>query len=78
MKQRRLLTLALAAGCASLVAPLRAQSLSASVRRVGVLVPSTRAKEEIILRPLFDQMSELGRVEGQNIAYDRSCCMPIR
>jgi hypothetical protein len=40
------------------------------MRRVGVLVPSTRAKEEVILKPFFDQMRELGWVEGQNIAYD--------
>jgi putative ABC transport system substrate-binding protein len=41
------------------------------MRRVGVLVPSTRAKEEVILKPFFDQMRELGWVEGQNIVYDR-------
>ena len=40
------------------------------MRRVGVLVPSTRAKEEVILKPFFDQMRELGWDEGQNIAYD--------
>jgi len=42
------------------------------LRRVGVLAPSTNAKEEITLKPFFDQMRQLGWVEGQNIAYDRA------
>jgi putative ABC transport system substrate-binding protein len=41
------------------------------VRHIGVLAPSTRAKEEITLKPFFGRMSELGWVEGINIAYDR-------
>jgi putative ABC transport system substrate-binding protein len=41
------------------------------LRRVGVLAPSTQAKEEVILRPFFDQMAQLGWVEGQTITYDR-------
>ena len=40
------------------------------MRRVGALVPSTRAKEEITLRPFFDEMRQLGWVDGRNIAYD--------
>jgi putative ABC transport system substrate-binding protein len=43
----------------------------AELRRVGVLAPSTQAKEELTLKPFFDQMRELGWIEGQNIAYDR-------
>ena len=50
---------------------LRAQTPAAALRRVGVLVPSTREKEDVILKPFFDQMRELGWIEGQNIAYDR-------
>ena len=42
------------------------------MRRVGVLAPSTLAKEEVTLKPFFDQMRQLGWVEGQNIAYDRA------
>jgi putative ABC transport system substrate-binding protein len=42
-----------------------------ALRRVGVLAPSTPAKEEAVLRPFFDQMSQLGWVEGRTIAYDR-------
>jgi putative ABC transport system substrate-binding protein len=41
------------------------------MRRVGVLAPSTQAKEEVTLKPFFDQMRELGWIEGKNIAYDR-------
>lgn len=50
---------------------LWAQASTGSLRRVGVLAPSTNAKEEIVLKPFFDQMRELGWIEGQNIAYDR-------
>jgi putative tryptophan/tyrosine transport system substrate-binding protein len=70
MNQRRLLVLALAAGLSGRTTLPRAQTSGASLRRVGVLAPSTRAKEEITLKPFFDQMRELGWVEGQNIAYD--------
>jgi putative tryptophan/tyrosine transport system substrate-binding protein len=70
MKPRRNLMLALAAGFAGLVAPLRAQSPSANLRRVGVLAPGTQAKDEITLKPFFDQMRQLGWIGGQNIAYD--------
>jgi putative ABC transport system substrate-binding protein len=71
MNQRRLLVLALGASLSGHAALLRAQTSSGSMRRVGVLAPSTRAKEEVTLKPFFDQMRELGWVEGQNIAYDR-------
>ena len=71
MNQRRLLVLTMGAGLAGHAGLLRAQSPTAGMRRVGVLAPSTRAKEEIILKPFFDEMRQLGWVEGQNIAYDR-------
>ena len=58
------------AGLANPVSLLRAQTASVGMRRVGVLVPSTRAKEEITLRPFFDEMRQLGWVDGRNIAYD--------
>ena len=70
MNQRRLLVFALGAGVAAHAILLRAQPSSEGMRRVGVLAPSTRAKEEITLKPFFDQMRQLGWVEGQNIAYD--------
>ena len=71
MMQRRLLLLALGAASSGSPVLLRAQTSTANLRRVGVLAPSTRAKEEVILKPFFDQMRALGWIEGQNIAYDR-------
>ena len=72
MNPRRLLLLTLGASLSGQAALLRAQTPAKTLRRVGVLAPSTRAKEEVTLRTtFFDQMHELGWVEGQNIAYDR-------
>ncbi|MGJ7512577.1 ABC transporter substrate-binding protein [Variovorax sp. GT1P44] len=51
-------------------AALQAQTAT-GLRRVAVLAPSTRANEDITLKPFFDQMRELGWIEGQNIAFDR-------
>jgi len=73
MNPRRLLVLALGAALGGHAALLRAQTPSANLRRVGVLTPSTRAKEDVILKPFFDRMHELGWIEGQTIAYDRVC-----
>ncbi len=41
-------------------------------RRVGVLAPSTHAREEVTLRPFFDGMRELGWIEGRNVVYHRA------
>jgi len=41
------------------------------LRRVAVLAPSSAAREEVVLKPFFKQMGELGWVEGQNVVYDR-------
>jgi putative ABC transport system substrate-binding protein len=71
MNQRRLFLLTLSAGLCIDAAQLRAQTPSAGMRRVGVLAPSTRAKEDITLRPFYERMREFGWVEGQNILYDR-------
>lgn len=49
MKQRRLLVLALGARLSGHTALLRPQTSSASLRRIGVLAPSTQIKEEITL-----------------------------
>ena len=72
MNPRRLLLLALGAGLSGHASLLRAQAPATNLRRVGVLAPSTRAKEEVILKPFFDQMREMGWIEGQTIAYDRA------
>ena len=71
MDARRLIVFALGAALAGHAPLVRAQISMGAMRSVGVLVPSTRAKEEIILKPFFDEMRQLGWVEGQNIAYDR-------
>ena len=71
MNQRRLLLIALVASLSGRAALLRAQTSSASLRRVGVLMPSTRAMEVVTLKPFFDEMLRLGWIEGQTIAYDR-------
>ncbi len=86
MKLQRRLVLALAA-CLSGYAPLSAAQTDDSkttdktaadkmaagrnLRRVGVLVPSTRLKEERMITPFYDEMQKLGWIEGLNIAYDR-------
>ena len=59
-------------GVASRALPLWAQAPAADIRRVGVLAPSTRAREEVTLKPFFDEMRRLGWIEGQSIAYDRA------
>ena len=71
MTQRRLLLLALGAKLSGHAVLLRAQTPSGAMRRVGVLGPGTRAKDDITLKPFFDRMRQLGWVAGQNIAYDR-------
>jgi putative ABC transport system substrate-binding protein len=40
-------------------------------RRVGVLAPSTVAREAVTLKPFFEEMRKLGWIEGQNITFDR-------
>ena len=71
MNRRRTLHFAISAAVAARAPPLWAQGATAGRRRVGVLAPSTRAKEEVILKPFFDQMRELGWIEGQTVVYDR-------
>jgi putative ABC transport system substrate-binding protein len=57
-------------GAAGAGLPVRAQR--PPLRRVGVLAPSTAAKEEVTLKPFFDEMRRLGWIEGQTVHYDRS------
>ncbi len=73
MNRRHALRFAVVAGVGARASRSLAQTPAAGPRRVGVLAPSTRAKEEIILKPFFDQMRELGWIEGQNMAYDWFC-----
>jgi putative ABC transport system substrate-binding protein len=37
-----------------------------------VLAPSTRAREEVTVRPFFDEMRRLGWIESQTVTYDRA------
>ena len=46
------------------------RSQSAPNKTVGILAPSTRAKELVTLEPFFAEMRRLGWVEHRNIAYD--------
>ncbi len=71
MNPRRLFTLAMGVSLSGHATLLRAQTPGANLRRIGVLAPSTHAKEQVILKPFFDQMRELGWIEGQNVVYDR-------
>lgn len=52
------------------VLPLGAQA-QAPLRRVGVLAPSTAAREAVKLKPFFDEMQRLGWVEGRSVSFDR-------
>ena len=72
MNRRRILRLAIGVGMSARAFPLWAQSATLGMRRVGVLAPSTHAKDEITLKPFFDEMRRLGWIEGQTIAYDRA------
>ena len=70
MNRRHAVRFAISAAIAALASPLWAQATAAGLRRVGVLAPSTRAKEEVILKPFFDEMRRLGWIEGQTVVYD--------
>lgn len=65
MSLSRRTTLLVIAGVCS---PVTAQG----VRRIGVLAPSTAARETVTLKPFFDQMAQLGWVEGGAVSYERS------
>ena len=71
-QQRRRLALALAAGLSGYARLLSAQTPVAHPRRVGVPIPSTHEKEEVTLKPFFDQMRALGWIEGQTIKIGRA------
>ena len=59
----------LALGAATLLPALaRAQP---APRRVGVLAPSTAARDEVTLKPFFDEMRALGWTEGRQVVYER-------
>ena len=72
MNPRRPLLLTLGASLSGQAALLRAQTPAPTMRRVGVLAPSTQAKVEITLKPFYDQMHQLGWVEGRTLSMTAS------
>lgn len=67
--RRRLLLRSVAAGLPALLP--RIAPAQPAPRRVGVLAPSTAAREAVTLKPFFEEMRQLGWIEGQNISFDR-------
>lgn len=65
MKRRELPAVLAAFATAS----VRAQA--PSQRHIGVLAPSSAAREAVTLKPFFDEMARLGWVEGSTVRYDR-------
>ena len=70
MNRRRALRLAAGAGAIWAASPVWAQGTVARARRVGVFAPSTREKEDLILKPFYEEMRRLGWIEGRTVAYD--------
>lgn len=60
MPQPRRPALAVFAGLSGYAPRLSAQTPVALPRRVGVLMPSTRAKDNVLNKPFFDQMRHQG------------------
>ena len=70
MNRRDSMRLAMGAGISARVSLVRAQDPAAGPRRVGVFAPSTRAKEDLILKPFYEELHWLGWTEGRHVAYD--------
>jgi ABC-type uncharacterized transport system substrate-binding protein len=70
MNRRHALRAVAIGSLAARVPSLEAQGSAASRRRIGVLAPSTRAKEDLILKPFYREMDRLGWIEGRHITYD--------
>jgi putative ABC transport system substrate-binding protein len=49
----------------------RAQPAERAVKRVGILVTTTKANYQVQEKAIIDAMRELGWVEGRNVLYDR-------
>ena len=71
MKRRHLLRWA-TSGSLVLAVCRPAGAQTTSPRRIGVLAPSTAAREAVTLKPFFDEMERLGWVEGRQVVYDRA------
>lgn len=71
MEQRRLVLRALGASLLAKAAMARAQTATTNLSRVAVLAAGARANDDATHQPFYDQMRQLGWIEGQNISYDR-------
>jgi putative ABC transport system substrate-binding protein len=49
---------------------MRTPVFAGPIKRVGVLAPSTRAREDITLAPFFAELRRLGWVESRDIEFD--------
>src|SRR5215471_4619024 len=67
---RRQCALRLAAFLCSLIVARGVGAQPTASRRVGVLAPSTRRKEDATLAPFFAEMRKLGWRDGDNIRYE--------
>ena len=72
MNRRGVLQGSFACLIAGISTAIRGQATRQAPPRVAVLAPSTRSREEVTLRPFFDEMRRLGWVEGQTVVYDRA------
>jgi len=70
--QRRRVFRTLVAAIACAAQRAFAQAATTRPRRVGILAPSTAAKEAVTLRPFFDEMRDLGWTEGSTVFYERA------
>jgi len=61
--KRRLLLRSAAAGLPALLP--RIAPAQPAPRRIGVLAPSTAAREAVTLKPFFEEMRQLGWIEGR-------------
>jgi putative ABC transport system substrate-binding protein len=52
------------------VAPAVLVAQSPQRKRVAVLAPSTREREDVTLKPFFDELRALGWNEGENVEYE--------
>jgi len=71
MNRRNVLHASLAGLVAGVSTALRAQVARSTPPRIAVLAPSTKAREDVTLRPFYEEMRRLGWIEGETVVYDR-------
>jgi putative tryptophan/tyrosine transport system substrate-binding protein len=70
--RRRRFLLALGTAITGSPTLLPAQTPAARQHRIAVVASGTRAGAERTLKPFFDEMRQLGWVEGQNVTYEHA------